>query len=185
MIDRLSADLCVAFPEMRGLGRRNLHYMRSFAEAWPDVEVVQRLIAQLPWGHNVELLSGLDAPSDRVWYAEQTIAHGWSRNVLAAQIMSKLHLRSGAAPSKFSTALPPSESELVQQLIKDPYHLDFLDLSAEATERMLENALIEQVERLLLELGQVFAFVGRQYALRVGDDDFFIDLLFFHIPTKR
>ena len=128
VIERLAADLRVAFPEMRGLGRRNLHYMRSFAEAWPDIEVVQRLIAQLPWGHNVELLSGLDAPSDRVWYAEQAIAHGWSRNVLAAQMMSKLHLRSGAAPSNFSTALPPSESELVQQLIKDPYHLDFLDL---------------------------------------------------------
>lgn len=185
VIDRLAADLRVAFPEMRGLGRRNQHYMRSFAEAWHDVEVVQRLIAQLPWGHNVELLSTLDVPSDRVWYAEQAIAYGWSRNVLAAQIMSKLHLRSGAAPSNFSTALPPSESELVQQLIKDPYHLDFLDLSAEATERMLENALIEQVERFLLELGQGFAFVGRQYALRVGDDDFFIDLLFFHIPTKR
>ncbi|MUH49737.1 MAG: DUF1016 family protein, partial [Actinobacteria bacterium] len=116
------------------------HYMRSFAEAWPDVEVVQRLIAQLPWGHNVELLSALDAPSDRVWYADQAIAHGWSRNVLAAQIMSKLHLRSGAAPSNFSTALLPAESELVQQLIKDPYHLDFLDLSTEATERTLENA---------------------------------------------
>ena len=185
VIERLAADLRVAFPEMRGLGRRNLHYMRSFAETWPDVEVVQRVIAQLPWGHNVELLSGLDAPSDRVWYAEQAIANGWSRSVLAAQIMSKLHLRSGAAPSNFSTALPPPESELVQQLIKDPYHLDFLDLSTEATERMLENALIEQVERFLLELGQGFAFVGRQYALRVGDDDFFIDLLFFHIPTKR
>ena len=85
--------------EMRGLGRRNLHYMRSFAEAWSDVEVVQRLIAQLPWGHNVELLSALDAPSDRVWYADQAITYGWSRNGLAAQIMWKLHLRSGAAPS--------------------------------------------------------------------------------------
>ena len=99
VIERLAADLRVAFPEMRRLGRRNLHYMRSFAEAWPDVEVVQRLIAQLPWGHNVELLSALDAPSDRVWYADQAITYGWSRNVLAAQIMWKLHLRSGAAPS--------------------------------------------------------------------------------------
>lgn len=185
VIDRLSADLRLAFPEIRGLGRRNLHYMRSFAEAWPDAVVVQRLVAQLPWGHNVELLSGLDAPADRVWYAEQALAHGWSRNVLAAQIMSGLHLRVGAAPSNFSTALSPSESELVQQLIKDPYCLEFLDLSAHATERMLENALIEQVERFLLELGQGFAFVGRQYALRVGTDDFYIDLLFFHIPTKR
>ena len=105
VIERLATDLRVAFPEMRGLSRRNLHYIRSFAEAWPDVEVVQRLIAQLPWGHNVELLSALDTAADRVWYAEQADGHGWSRNVLAAQIMSKLHLRSGAAPSNFSIAL--------------------------------------------------------------------------------
>lgn len=185
VIDRLAVDLRAAFPGMRGLGRRNLQYMRSFAAAWPEFEVVQRVVAQLPWGHNLELLAGLDKAADRVWYAEQAMEHGWSRNVLATQIMSKLHLRRGVAPSNFSTALPPAESDLVQQLIKDPYHLDFLDLAAGATERALENALIEQVERFLLELGQGFAFVGRQYALRVGDDDFLLDLLFFHIPTKR
>ena len=185
VIDRLSTDLRSEFPSMRGLGRRNLHYMRAFAGAWPDPEIVQRLVAQLPWGHNVELLTGLSEPSDRRWYAEQALTRGWSRDVLSFQIRSRLHLRAGAASSNFADTLPPAESDLVRQLIKDPYHLDFLEVADEASERDVERALISHVERFLLELGQGFAFVGRQYPLSVGGEDFFVDLLFFHIPTKR
>lgn len=185
VIDRLAADLSAAFPGVRGFGRRNLHYMRSFAEMWPEIEVVQRLVAQLPWGHNVELLAAPYPESVRLWYAEQAIGNGWSRGTLASHISSRLHLRSGVALTNFASSLPVGESDIVQQLIKDPYQLGFLGVSASSSERILENALVAHVERFLLELGEGFAFVGRQFPLRVGTETFFVDLLFFHIPTKR
>jgi predicted nuclease of restriction endonuclease-like (RecB) superfamily len=170
---------------MTGLSVSNLTYMRRFAEAWPDGPIGQRLVDQLPWGHNIELLTGLSTPAERLWYAERALAHGWSRDELGIQIMSKLHLRAGAASTNFDVTLPPAESDLLRQLIKDPYHLEFLDVVDEASERDVERALIAHVERFLLELGQGFAFVGRQYPLAVGGEEFFVDLLFFHIPTKR
>jgi predicted nuclease of restriction endonuclease-like (RecB) superfamily len=185
VIGRLSADLRSEFPGMRGLSPSNLKYMRRFAEAWPDGPIGQRVVDQLPWGHNIELLTGLSEPAERLWYGEQGLAHGWSRDVLGIQISSKLHLRAGAASTNFAATLPAAESDLVRQLIKDPYHLEFLDVVEEASERNLERALIAQVERFLLELGRGFAFVGRQYRLGVGGEEFFLDLLFFHIPTRR
>lgn len=182
---RLSADLRAEFPEMKGLSPRNLRYMRTFANAWPAGSIGQRTVAQLPWGHNVELLDRLSDPDERLWYANRAIEHGWSRSVLSHQIMSGLHRRVGGATTNFAQALPGPESELMQQLTKDPYHLDFLGLAEQVSERTLEDALVAHVQRFLLELGQGFAFVGRQHPLHVDGEDFFVDLLFFHIPTKR
>jgi predicted nuclease of restriction endonuclease-like (RecB) superfamily len=136
-------------------------------------------------GHNIELLDKLNTADEREWYAQAAIEHGWSRAVLANQIMSQLHQRAGAAPSNFADVLPAGDSELMQQLTKDPYNLEFLTLTAPVAERDLERALVAQVERFLLELGAGFAFVGRQWRLDLDGDDFFIDLLMFHIPTSR
>lgn len=185
VIDRLSADLRAEFPATKGLSPSNLKYMQRFAEAWPDGEIGQRVVDQLPWGHNIELLAGLTEASERLWYAEAAVRHGWSRDTLGAQIRSKLHLRAGSAPSNFASTLPAPESGLVQQLIKDPYNLEFIDAVAAPSERDLERALVAQVERFLLELGQGFAFVSCQHPLSVGNDEYFVDLLFVHIPTRR
>lgn len=185
VVERFSADLRAEFPEMTGLSVRNLRYMRSLAHAWPSAEIVQRVVAALPWGHNLELLDKLDDPATREWYAHEAVRHGWSRAVLANQIMSQLHRRAGAAPSNFAEALPGGDSELMQQLIKDPYSLEFLELSTPVAERDLERALVAQFERFLLELGSGFAFVGRQWRLELDGDEFLIDLLMFHIESNR
>lgn len=183
VVERLSADLRAEFPQMKGLSRSNLHYMRAFAEAWP--EIVPQPVGQLPWGHIRELLDKLHDGELRGWYAEQAVEHGWSRNVLLNQIMSQLHRRLGAAPSNFSRTLPAPESELVQQITKDPYNLEFLGLAGEVAERQLENALVAHLQRFLLELGAGFAFVGRQYRLEVDGDEFFVDMLFYHLRLRR
>lgn len=183
VVERLSADLRAEFPDMKGLSRSNLHYMRAFAEAWP--EIVPQPVGQLPWGHIRELLDKLDDAELRRWYAEQAVGNGWSRNVLLNQIMSHLHRRLGAAPSNFSRTLPAPESELVQQITKDPYNLEFLGLGAEVAERKLEDTLVAHLQRFLLELGAGFAFVGRQYRLQIGGDEFFADLLFYHLRLRR
>jgi len=184
VVDRLSDDLRASFPGTTGLSRRNLFYMRSFAAAWPD-EVVQQPAAQLPWGHIMVLLDKVDDRAERDWYAAAAAEHGWSRNVLLNQIMNRLHTRVGAAPSNFRAQLPAADSELAQQLTRDPYVLDFLDLTAPAAEKDLEAALMARLQDFLLELGHGFAFVGRQYRFAVDGDEFYIDLLFFHIPQGR
>ncbi|HEY9312134.1 PDDEXK nuclease domain-containing protein [Williamsia sp.] len=184
VIDQLAKDLRTAFPEMRGLSRRNLFYMRSFAAAWPE-EMVQQPVARLPWGHVTVLLDKLDSQPHREWYAAQAAEHGWSRDVLAHQIAGRLHQRIAAAPSNFSDHLPAEDSDLAQQLVRDPYVFDFLCLSDKVAERELETALMARLERFLLELGHGFAFVGRQYHFTVDDDDFYIDLLFFNWTQSR
>ncbi len=183
VVERLASDLRQEFPGMTGLSPRNLAYMRSFAAAWPDAAIVQQLVAQLPWGHNLQLLAKLDDPDLRRWYAVQAIEHGWSRAVLENQIMSRLHIRQGVASSNFAALLPAADSELMQQVTKDPYNLEFLTLERDVAERDLETALVAHVEEFLLELGHGFAFVGRQYTLDVDGDEFFVHLLMFHIPT--
>lgn len=183
VIARLWADLRAEFPEMKGLSRANLHYMRAFAAAWP--EIVQQPVGQLPSGHITVLLDRLDDQALREWYAQQGVAHGWSRNVLLTQVMSQPHRRAGATPSNFVATLPSGASELVQQVTKDPYNLEFLDLGAEVDERRLEEALVVHLQRFLLELGTGFAFVGRQYRLEVDGQEFFIDLLFYHLHLHR
>jgi predicted nuclease of restriction endonuclease-like (RecB) superfamily len=184
VIDRLAGDLGRAFPEMTGLSARNLKYMRAFAEAWPDSEFVQQVVALLPWGHNVRLLDALKTPEERTWYARQAIEHGWSRNVLVHQIDSNLFARQGSALTNFSRTLPAEQSELAQQILKDPYTFDFLSLGPEMLERDLERGLIEHLRSLILELGKGFAFVGSQYHLEVGGQDYYLDLLFYHLRLR-
>lgn len=184
VIQRLSRDLRTSFPGMKGLSPRNLAYMRSFAAGWPD-GVLQQPAAQLPWTHIQVLIDKLDERPLRDWYAARDVEHGWSRNVLTNQIMSRLHERAGAAPSNFGARLPSPDSELAQQLTRDPYILDFLDVTEPVAERDLEDGLMARLQHFLLELGHGFAFVGRQWRFEVDGDEFYIDLLFFHIPQGR
>lgn len=184
VIDRLAHDLRTAFPEMKGFSPRNLKYMRAFAEAWPDAEFVQAVLAQLPWYHQLALLDKLTRPEDRRWYAAKAIEHNWSRNVLVMQIETRLMERKGLAVTNFETRLPKPQSDLARESLKDPYRFDFLGLTDEAREREIENALVKHVTEFLLELGAGFAFVGRQVLLDVGGDEFFIDLLFYHLKLR-
>ena len=186
VIARLADDLRAEFPSMKGFSRANLFYMRSFASAWPDESsIVQRAVGQLPWGHIIELLGKLDSRELRDWYAEKDAAHGWSRPVLAHQIKTQLHLREGSAPTNFGAALERSDSELAQQITKDPYALDFLAIDSDALERELEDRLIERIIDTLREFGRGYALVNRQVHFDVDGDDFFIDLLFFHVEQLR
>jgi len=184
VIDRLAHDLRTAFPTMKGFSPRNLKYMRAFAEAWPDAEFVQAVLAQLPWYHQLALMDKLRSPETRRWYAAKAIEHNWSRNVLAMQIETRLHERSGMAVTNFEASLPKPQSDLALESIKDPYRFDFLGLTDEAQEREVEHALVKHVTEFLLELGAGFAFVGRQVLLDVGGDEFFIDLLFYHLKLR-
>jgi predicted nuclease of restriction endonuclease-like (RecB) superfamily len=184
VIDRLSADLRRAFPDIKGFAARNLRYMRAFAEAYPHFELVQQVVAEIPWGHHVRLLDRTKDPQERLWYIQQTVAHGWSRNVLLHQLESDLYHRRGSAPNNFDRTLPAPQSELAQQLLKDPYHFDFLTLGADAKERDIENALLQSISAFLLELGVGFALVGNQYHLDIGGEDFYIDLLFYHLKLR-
>lgn len=184
IIERLAHDLRVAFPGMKGFSRANLMYMRAFAEAWPGDEIVQQPVGQLPWGHNLVLLTKLKTPEMRLAYAQAAIEHGWSRNVLNIHIEARRLERSGQAITNFVERLPMPGSDLAQQSLKDPYLFDFLDVGDEADEREIESALIKHITQFLLELGAGFAFVGRQVHLEVGGDDFFIDLLFYHLKLR-
>lgn len=185
VIDRLAHDLHTAFPEMKGFSPRNLKYMRAFAEAWPDAEFVQAVLAQLPWYHHLALLEKLDSDESRRWYAGKAIENNWSRNVLVMQIETRLLERQGKAVTNFEQRLPKPQSDLARESLKDPYRFDFLGLGDEAQEREIESALVRHVTEFLLELGAGFAFVGRQLHLEVGGEDFFIDLLFYHLKLRR
>ena len=184
VIDRLAKDLRAAFPDMKGFSPRNLKYMRAFADAWPDAEFVQEVLAQLPWYHQLALLDKLPGAEARRWYAAKAIEHNWSRNVLVMQIETRLLERSGQAVTNFPATLPAPQSDLARESIKDPYRFDFLGLGDEAQEREIEHALVRHVTEFLLELGAGFAFVGRQVLLDVGGDEFFIDLLFYHLKLR-
>jgi len=183
VIERLSVDLREAFPDMRGLSARNLWYLRYFAEHCPDGQFGQQPAAQLPWFHIVTLLTKAE-PALREWYAHQCVTHGWSRLTLEQNLTSRLHARQGAAVTNFSLRLQPPQSALAQETLKDPYLFDFLGLADDAHEREIENALIRHITRFLIELGSGFAYVGRQFRLEVGGDEFFIDLLFYHTRLK-
>ena len=184
VIDRLSADLAKAFPDMKGFSPRNLKYMRAFAEAWPNRAIVQEALAQITWYHNLALLDKLNDPVIRLWYARKTVENGWSRNVLAAQIELRLHERQGKIINNFEIALPPAESDMAKQVFKDPYIFDFLGTAEPRREAELEQKLIDHVQKFLLELGSGFAFVGRQVHLELGDTDFYMDLLFYHLKLR-
>lgn len=184
VIDSLARDLHQSFPEMNGLSPRNLKYMRALAEAWPEESIVQQAAAQIPWFHNCTLLDKVKDPLERLWYIQQTIANGWSRNVLILQIESGLYRRHGKAISNFEVALPKPQSDLAQQLLKDPYNFDFLTLDKDARERDIERGLLDHLRQFLLELGSGFSFVGSQVPLEVGGEDYHLDLLFYHLKLR-
>jgi len=184
IIDRLSHDLKAAFPDMSGFSPRNLKYMRKFAQAWPDREIVQRTVAQIPWRSNLTLLDKLDDPELRLWYAHKTLELGLGKDMLVFQIETKLHLREGSAVNNFKVALPTAESDMTAQVFKDPYIFDFLGTADPRREAELEQKLIDHIQKFLLELGLGFAFVGRQVHLEVGGSDFYIDLLFYHLKLR-
>jgi predicted nuclease of restriction endonuclease-like (RecB) superfamily len=185
IIDRLAGDLRDAYPDMKGLSSRNLKYMRTFCAAWPDRAIVQAPLAQITWYHNIALLEKVSSKADRLWYARAAIQHGWSQSVLAMQIQGRAHLRNGKAVSNFKSTLPPAESDMAAHVFKDPYLFDFLGTADPRREREVEQALVDHIQRFLLELGTGFAFVGRQVLLEVGDQDFYVDLLFYHLKLRR
>lgn len=184
VVDRLAHDLHAEFPAMKGFSPRNLKYMRAFAEAWPEPEFVQQAAARLPWFHLCTLLDKLGTREERDWYLARAIEHGWSRSVLVLQIETNARERTGRATTNFEVRLPPPQSDLARETLKDPYRFDFLGIGDEAQERTVEDALMAHISRFLLELGAGFAFVGRQVHLEVGGEDFYLDLLFYHLRLR-
>jgi predicted nuclease of restriction endonuclease-like (RecB) superfamily len=209
VIPRLARDLHNELPEVKGFSERNIKRMLAFYRAYPDpAAIVPQAVAQLPapakvpqavaqvaptpgavlwsipWGHHALLLEQVKDVPARLWYMEQTLANGWSRNILAAQVQGHVHRRQGRAVTNFAVALPEPQSDLVRQTLKDPYLFDFLTLEEPFHERELETGLVRHLEKFLLELGQGFAFVGRQYRLDVGGEDFYVDLLFYHLRLR-
>lgn len=171
---------------MKGFSESNLRYARRLAEAWPTEDAIrQQPVGELPWSHTIQLLDKLDDQHLRDWYAAQDAANGWSRAILQHQIATRLHERAAAAPSNFASALQRGDSELAQQLTKDPYALDFLAIDSDASERELEERLTLRVVETLRELGAGFSFVGRQVHFDVDGDDFYVDLLFFNWRQVR
>lgn len=184
VIDRLARDLRAEFPEMKGFSPRNLKYMRAFAASYPDELIVQQTAAQMPWFHTCLLLDKVKDPAEREWYVGAVIQFGWSRNILAHQIETGLYQRQGQAVTNFDRTLPAPQSDLARQILKDPYNFDFLNMGQEAHERDLEQALLAHIRAFLLELGVGFALVGSQYHLEVGGEDFYLDLLFYHLRLR-
>jgi predicted nuclease of restriction endonuclease-like (RecB) superfamily len=184
VIENLGRDLKTSFPDMQGFSPRNLKYMKAFADAWPEEAIVQQGAAQLPWFHNCVLLDKVKDPAERLWYIHAAIENGWSRNVLVVHIESGLHRRQGKALTNFQRTLPAPQSDLAQQLLKDPYNFDFLTISKDAHERDIEAGLLEHIRKFLLELGVGFAFVGSQYPLEIAGEDYRLDLLFYHLKLR-
>ena len=180
VIERLARDLKIAFPTMKGFSRTNLLYMRSFGENYPDEQFVQEVLGQITWYHNITLIDKVKDRTEREFYIRKTIENGWSRNVLALQIQSGLFRRQGKAVTNFERTLPEIQSDLARELLKNPYSFDFLNVGDEAQERDIEAAMMKHIREYLLELGAGFAFVGSQYRLEVGGEEFIIDQLFYH-----
>ncbi len=204
VVERLAVDLRTALPGLEGFSARNIWRMRAFFLAWSGSteeptrrrsvtrataarrgELLPRPVSELPWGHNIALLQKLENRGDRLWYAQQAHEHSWSLPVLVAQIAKRAHARAGKATTNFARALPPGDAERAQQALKDPYTFDFLTVGPEAHERVTERDLVAHVREFLLELGAGFAFVGNQVKLTVGDDDYYLDLLFYHLRLRR
>ena len=185
-IENLAADIRREFPASKGYSVRNLKYMAKFAQTYPDREFVQQVVAQIPWGHNLVLLDKISEPEERRWYLATCQKNGWSRSVLIHQIESGLYQRQVLADkvSNFERRLPSPQSELAVQTMKDPYIFDFIPFQEDMMERDIEQALVRDVTKLLLELGTGFAFLGNQYHLNVGGDDFYIDLLFYNLNLR-
>ncbi|MDR3694568.1 PDDEXK nuclease domain-containing protein [Mucilaginibacter sp.] len=199
---RLANDIKNELPEIRGFSERNLKFMVQLYKEYDtdsigkqpvsqlnnkisgNIEIRKQPVSQIPWGHNILLMQKIKDKQIRFWYIEQTIVNNWSRDVLSLMIKSNLHLRQGETINNFSTTLTSQQSNLVKETLKDPYIFDFLTIAQPFTERELETALVKHVEKFLLELGAGFAFVGRQYKLTVSDQDYYLDLLFYHLKMR-
>jgi predicted nuclease of restriction endonuclease-like (RecB) superfamily len=206
VIPRIARELTNELPEVKGFSARNIGRMIAFFREYPNpgdflpqpaaklnstkklpqaaAKLRDSLLWSIPWFHQILLMEKVKDREARVWYMQQTLVNGWSRNILLVMIQSEAHLRQGKALSNFDQSLPSPQSDLVQQTLKDPYIFDFLTLQDPFHERELETNLLYQLERFLLELGQGFAFIGRQHFLEVGDREFYIDLLFYHIKLR-
>lgn len=192
VVPRLSRDIRNQLPEIKGFSERNLKRMIRFYREYPDLlqnvpqpaALLMEVVWNIPWFHHVILFEKIKDISIRVWYIQQAIENGWSRNILDMQIKNKAHERAAKAVTNFEQTLPSPQSDLAKQSLKDPYIFDFLTIDEPFRERELETGLIRHLEKFLLELGQGFAFVGRQYHIDIGEDDFYIDLLFYHLKLR-
>jgi predicted nuclease of restriction endonuclease-like (RecB) superfamily len=184
VIDRLAKDLHAAFPQMKGFSPRNLGYMKRFAQTYPDASILQQAVAKLPWGHNILVLEKVKDATERLWYVEHALQYGWSRNVLDLHIETKLYHRQGKALTNFSQTLPALDSDLATEALKDPYIFDFITTTDETKERNVQSLLLANIRQFLLELGVGFTFVGSNYHIVVGGEDYYIDLLFYHISLR-
>jgi predicted nuclease of restriction endonuclease-like (RecB) superfamily len=184
VISLLSQDLKAAFPDMKGFGVRTLEYMQTFAKEFTDLEFPQQAVAEIPWGHIICILDKVKNKELKLWYIKKTIENGWSRNVLLLNINSESHLKIGTAQTNFHANLPKPQSDLAQELIKSEYNFDFLGLSGAVHEKEIENGLIDNIKHFLLELGSGFAFLGSQYRVKLAGEEFFIDLLMYHVKLK-
>ncbi len=183
-LEQISKDLKDEFPDMQGFSVRNLKYCRLFYNFYKDFTIGQQPVAQLPWSHNIMIFTKSNSEKEAKFYIEQTIENNWSRDTLSNQIKTKLFDRIGKSITNFKTTLPEPYSDLAEQTLKDPYVFDFINITSKAKERDIENQLIEHIKKFLLELGKGFAFVGQQYHIEVADNEYFIDLLFYHIKLK-
>ena len=181
---QLAKDLKTIFPNLKGFSKRNLDYMKKLATLYPEKELLQTVFAKLSWHHNTTLFHKCKTVKERVWYAQKSIEYGWSRNVMVHHIETNLFGREGKAITNFSSTLPSPQSDLAQQALKDPYLFDFLTMAKGAKEKDLEDQLVQHITKFLLELGSGFAFLGRQYAVNVGEEDYHIDLLFYHLKLR-
>ncbi|NGX55690.1 MAG: hypothetical protein KR126chlam2_01329 [Chlamydiae bacterium] len=183
-LEKLGQDLKSSFPNMKGFSRTNLKYMVQFAREYPDFQKGQQAVGQIPWGHNILIIQKLSSLEERLWYVKKTIENGWSRSVLDTWISSNLYKRQGKAVTNFTKTLPAHQSDLANQILKDPYCFDFLTLRNKHDEQELELGLLDHIQKFLLELGAGFSFVGRQVHLEVGEQDFYVDLLFYHFKLR-
>jgi predicted nuclease of restriction endonuclease-like (RecB) superfamily len=182
-LERLSKDLKNDFPDITGFSVRNLKYMRQFAESMPNANRAAAA-AQIPWGHNMLLLDKVEDPAKRLWYVQQALEGGWSRSVLESWIESDLYGRKGKAITNFKQTLPPVQSDMAEQALKDPYNLQFVTLESAYREKELEQGLMDHLQKFLVELGDGFAFMGRQYCIEIEGEDHWIDLLFYHVKLR-
>lgn len=185
VIDRLSADLKKEYPEMKGFSPRNLKYMQRFAKLWPDETIVQRSVAQLPWRHIICLMEKVSEPNRRLVYAMAAIKNGWSKAILELNLEHYTLEREGQLPANFEKLMPDVKSDMVKQLFKDPYLLDFTGADENSREKEIEDGLTSHITNFLLELGQGFSFVGRQVHLEMDSNDYYIDMLFYHLQLRR
>lgn len=182
---QMSRDLQAEFPEMKGFSKRNLEFIRQWYLFWSESPtIVQQLVSQIPWGHNITIINKIKNLDQALFYAQKTIQNNWSRSVLIHQIEAGLFNREGKSISNFKATLPDPQSDLALQTLKDPYSFDFLMLRERHDEKELESALVEHITRFLLELGSGFSYLGRQYRLEVAGDEFFVDLLFYHLRLR-